>query len=107
MQNTNSKSLAKQSLSYIIHNNPDFGLPAVLRRYPERNDPGDEWEDTAAIFSTDVLKLHPDITPHPTAKGYGVGYGSLVAVEGPEKNYSQIAYWDGKKWADTTHLDPG
>jgi hypothetical protein len=77
--------------TFIISDDPTLGLPSHLERHSDA-----EWEDTAATFSPDVLlAIYPDVTPHPTATGYGVGMGDLIAVNDAGQ---QIAVWLDSAW---------
>lgn len=76
-----------------------YGLPLHLERWG--NDPFGEWQDTAAYFKPDVLSLYPDMTPHPEAEAYGVGYGELVACKWDGTQHKQFAVWYGDRWENT------
>lgn len=93
---TNPNNRVSASTAYIISDDPSAGLRSFLKRFGP--DPDCEWEDTAAVFSPGVLSLHPDISPHPTASGYGVGYGTLIAVDAAG---NQVAVWNGAGWDPT------
>ncbi len=63
------------------------------------SNPDAEWEDTAATFSPDILlAIYPDVTLHPTATGYGVGMGDLIAMN---DSGEQIAVWINSAWKAT------
>lgn len=72
---------------------PSPGLPAALRFFPR----GGEWLDTDATFHPAVLVLYPEVPPPPPGTvSLGVGYGSLVALDGAGK---QISFLSGDGWS--------
>lgn len=69
---------------------PENGFPNVLIGDPA----GDEFEDTDAFFTPEVLSLYPAIPPFPGASHYGVGYGALVACD---ELMEQLAWWSSSE----------
>jgi len=69
---------------------PKNGFPNALIGDPA----GDEFEDTDAFFTPEVLSLYPAIPPFPGASHYGVGYGALVACD---EMMEQLAVWNPDK----------
>jgi len=82
------------SNSFRSTDDPTPGLPSSLQRISHA-----EWEDTASTFSPDILlAAYPDVALHPTATGYGVGMGDLIAVD---DSGEQIAVWTDSGWKAT------
>ena len=98
------QAAAAESVKFLIVNDPTlaelahYGLPNVLQRMG--SDPEDEWQDTVASFMPGVMALYPDITPHPEAEAYGVGYGELVACKWNGTRFKQFAVWADGVWED-------
>lgn len=102
MNDNQLKQAARDSVNFMIPMDPSektYGLPLRLERWG--NDPFGEWQDTMASFKPDVLSLYPDMTPHPEAEAYGVGYGELVACKWNGTRYEQFAVWYGDHWKNT------
>lgn len=87
----NYKQIRTLSAAHIVRE-PEWG-PRYLEGAVD-----DEWEDTDAQFDPGVLVLYPGIPHWPGAVKYGVGYGSLVALDETDR---AVAGWETDRWVES------